>query len=242
MDHSTIGAVLRVERDLPDGWVRRREQARGDRADLYEIVIPDRYASLWDGRPLPTGRLDGVHPLFAPGLIESGVGLAAWSVERAVAGGASSVREVIEATGLSESQVKRCLKALARVRLVARRTSRSSEPATVGGLYRTRRTLDRAGQDVGLRDRVLERRQWYDVERGMWRVWLAERGRQSWTSAGFRPVPSDKVSPDDGGPLWPPGWDEHMPANDPDPPSRTDAAVELLRDAFGAELLDLAIA
>lgn len=231
MGHSEIAAVLRAERDAVDGWVRLMEAHRGDRADRYEIVIPDRYAGLWDGRALPVGRIEGVHPVFAPGLLGPGMGLAAWQVIEAVAGGANTVPQLVEATGVSRAQVYRVLRAGRAAGLLAQRVD--------GTWRRTRRSYDRAGRHVGLPDRVAQRREGYAIERRLWRVWLAERGRGDWRALGYRLVAGGTATPDDVAPLWLPGWQHQGPPDDGDPPSATDAAIALLQTVFDAELLDV---
>jgi DNA-binding transcriptional ArsR family regulator len=213
LDHSTIAAVLRAEYEDPDGWYRLIERGRGDRPDRYELVIPERHAAVMDGRPLPTGRLDAVHPIFAPGLLAPGVGLAAWQVVDAVANGAATVPAIIAATGVSRAHAYRILRATREAGLVAQRADRSWR--------RTRRSLDRAGRHVGLADRIAERRRRYDRQRRLWRVWLAERGHRDWHSMGYRRLPHGAAA--FHVPLWPPGWEDDPPPDGPDPPGRVHA-------------------
>lgn len=218
MDHSTIAAVLRAEHHDPDGWIRLLERGRGDQPDRYELVIPQRYATLMDGRPLPTGRLEAVHPIFAPGLLAPGVGLAAWQVIDAVAGGAPTVPRVMAATGVSRAHAYRVLRAARQAGLLAQRVD--------GNWRRTRRSLDRAGRHVGLAERVAHRRQRYDIQRRRWRMWLADRGRRDWRTLAYRLMSGGTATPEQP-PLWPPGWERHRPPDDPDPPARTPTATTL---------------
>lgn len=64
VDHTTVAAHLRVLRDDPDALISLIEDRRGGDGDLYELVIPDRYAGRADRRPWRAGKLHALRPAF----------------------------------------------------------------------------------------------------------------------------------------------------------------------------------
>jgi hypothetical protein len=63
LDHSTVARVLRELRDEQDPFVDLVEAHRGLRGDLYQLRIPEAYATAAAWRRWRPGRL-GVHPVF----------------------------------------------------------------------------------------------------------------------------------------------------------------------------------
>jgi len=64
VDHTTVAAHLRALRDDPDGLINLIEDRRGVDGDLYELVIPDRYAGRADRRPWRPAKLHALRPAF----------------------------------------------------------------------------------------------------------------------------------------------------------------------------------
>jgi hypothetical protein len=233
LDHGTVAAVLRTERADPAGWVQLVEVGDGETADRYELVIPDAHATVWDARPLPHHAVDLVHPIYAPGLLGAGVGLAAWQVVTAIEAGADTVAQIVEATGVSRAQTYRAIKALAGVGIVRRLVS--------GAWRRTRRGLDRAGALVGLVDRVAARREQYEIARSLWRTLLQHMrgGRRDSLPAGGRWT-TTTGPPDEA--LWWPGWQRTCPDDGDEDDPELAAAVGILCAGLGMDSITAVVA
>lgn len=158
-----VVGVLAAERRDPHGWARLHRRPGGARADLYEILLPNRYAHL-AGRVPAAGEPRAVHSIFATGVLAPGVGLAAWQVERAVTTGARTTAQIAEITGICAYHVRTCTRALQRAGLVVR-----SRP---GGLCRTSTSLDAAGDNLGVPLVVAQYIERCEADRRRWREGL----------------------------------------------------------------------
>jgi hypothetical protein len=216
LDHSTVAAVLREWRDRTDAPIVLIRTGAGDRGDLYELTIPDELAHHWDGRPLPTGRIGRVDPVWAQ------IGLPEWCLYEAIARGATgSAPELAAVAAVSRGEAYKALAVLADHGLVTK----------IGTSWRrTRRTLTGLARRLGTAALVAARAAAYAVERSAWQILIAA-GRR------IRPVRNalNGRSAALSGPNEPILWPDHLdePPDDPyaAPPSRLAAAARWTDDA-----------
>jgi hypothetical protein len=219
LDHSTVAAVLRRLAELPDGPIVRVETGRGASGDLYELVIPDKYVHVWDGRPLPTGRIERVDPVWAH------LGLPERAVYQAVcAQPGASAPDLAAAAGVSRSEAYRALATLRTVRLVAR-------TGGLGGWRRTRTRLATVARRLGVAAAVATKHAVYAVERAAWRAVLAGRG---WAHraivAATTPVHTASL-------VWPAELPDPPPDDPSDELTALERAIEILIGKLGATVL-----
>ncbi|MET8006278.1 hypothetical protein [Nonomuraea glycinis] len=114
LDESTVAKTLKMLRQEPDPFIDWVAEHRGERADVYRLIVPQAYAEAAAWRCWPPGRLGGIHPVF-----------------RVLGGCAAFVYEVLDAApvrtfdlpgmaGLSPTGVSDGLRALAEYGLAVR--------------------------------------------------------------------------------------------------------------------------
>jgi hypothetical protein len=109
VDHTTVAAHLRALRADPDALISLIEDRRGGDGDLYELVIPDRYADRADRRSWRPGKLHALRPAFLE------LGAPAALVYEALEDTSEPLRgiDLIAAAGLARDTVYQALHTLA---------------------------------------------------------------------------------------------------------------------------------
>ena len=120
VDHSTVAAYLRVLRDEPDSLIYLIEDSRGGDGDLYELVIPDRYADRAARQDWRAGKLHALRPAFLE------LGIPAALVYEALEHAREPLRsfDLTTASGLSRSAAYEALETLSAFNLATQRRGR----------------------------------------------------------------------------------------------------------------------
>jgi hypothetical protein len=158
-DYSSVAAVLRALAAEPGGWVDLIEPARGERADLYELTIPEDLADMARDLRWDKGRAHALRPAFR----ELGH-VAAFVFEAIEAGRATTITTLVPATGLSRSAVASAVDALAAHGLVDRSPT---------GLVAHPDRLRVVAEMVGAGDLVTHQLRRYARDRQIWHAHLA---------------------------------------------------------------------
>ena len=186
VDHSTVAAVLRRLAAEPGGWVDLVEQARGERADLYELTIPADLADMAADLRWDKGRAYALRPAFR----ELGH-VAAFVFEAVENDRATTITTLVPATGLSRSAVAAAADTLLAHGLLER------SPV---GLVAHPERLRAVAELVGAMDAVTAQLRRYARDRQLWHAHLARH----------EPDHHSPTGPDD--PLedywWPPEDDD----------------------------------
>jgi len=126
VDHSTVAAHLRVLRIEPDALIDLIEDNRGGDGDLYELLIPHRYADRAVRQDWRPGKLHALRSVFLE------LGVPAALVYEALEHTREPLRsfDLTKTSGLSRSAVYEALETLAAFHLVEQRRGRWSIVAT----------------------------------------------------------------------------------------------------------------
>ena len=122
VDHSTVAAHLRALRGEPDSLIYLIEDNRGGDGDLYELVIPDRYADRAARQGWRAGKLHALRPAFLE------LGTPAALVYEALEHAREPLRsfDLTKVSGLSRSAVYEALETLGAFNLAEQRAGRWS--------------------------------------------------------------------------------------------------------------------
>ncbi len=120
VDHTTVAAHLRHLRTETDGLINLIEDNRGGDGDLYELVIPERYADRAARHDWRAGKLHALRPVFLE------LGIPASLVYEALEHTRDPTVsfDLTKTTGLSRSAVYEALETLAAFNLVKQRAGR----------------------------------------------------------------------------------------------------------------------
>ncbi|MFI6485720.1 hypothetical protein ACIBH1_47980 [Nonomuraea sp. NPDC050663] len=64
LDESTVAKTLKLLRQEDDPFINWVAEHRGERADIYRLIVPQAYAEVAAWRRWQPGRLGGIHPVF----------------------------------------------------------------------------------------------------------------------------------------------------------------------------------
>jgi len=120
VDHTTVAAHLRALREGPDALIELIDGNRGVDGDLYELVLPARYADRAGRRDWRGGKLHALRPVF----LELGIPAALVYEALEHAKGPLTSFELTTSVGLSRSAVYEALETLAAFHLAAPRRGR----------------------------------------------------------------------------------------------------------------------
>ncbi|MFC7734132.1 helix-turn-helix domain-containing protein [Actinomadura keratinilytica] len=107
IDHTTVARALQQLRQGPYALIDLVQEARGVRADVYQLVVPDAVAADAAWRSWRAGRIEALHPCFRV------LGLPAAFAYEALAGGALTASELSTAALLPRSTAYDALRTLA---------------------------------------------------------------------------------------------------------------------------------
>jgi len=120
VDHTTVAAHLRALREGPDALIELIDGNRGVDGDLYELVLPARYADRAGRRDWRGGKLHALRPVFLE------LGIPAALVYEALEHAKEPLTsfDLTASVGLSRSAVYEALETLAAFHLAAQRRGR----------------------------------------------------------------------------------------------------------------------
>ncbi|WP_285497722.1 helix-turn-helix domain-containing protein [Actinomadura sp. NBRC 104425] len=107
IDHTTVARALQQLRQGPYALIDLVQDARGTRADVYQLVVPDAVAADAAWRSWRAGRIEALHPCFRV------LGLPAAFAYEALAGGEVTASELSTAALLPRSTAYDALRTLA---------------------------------------------------------------------------------------------------------------------------------
>ncbi|MFS0701120.1 MarR family transcriptional regulator, partial [Cellulomonas sp. 179-A 4D5 NHS] len=144
--------------DEPGGWIDLIEPARGERADLYALIIPTDLAGTAADLRWDRGHAHALRPAFRE------LGHAAAFVFEAVeAGRATTITTLVPVTGLHRDTVARAVEVLAAHGLLERSpTGLSAQPGR----------LRAVAELLGTLDAVIAQLRRYVRDRELWRAYL----------------------------------------------------------------------
>ena len=153
-----MAAALRTLAGAPDGWIRKVASARGEVADLYELTIPPSLAESAPDLRWDRGHAHALRPVFRT------LGHTAALVFEAIeAGRASTISDLVAATGLARSTVHADVNALMAFSLVTRQGH---------VLLAHPEALSRTAEMLGVLDVVRAQVTRYARDRAVWRAHL----------------------------------------------------------------------
>ena len=166
VDHTTVAAHLRVLRSGPDALISLIEDNRGIDGDLYELVIPDRYAGRAERRGWRGGKLHALRPAFLE------LGAPAALVYEALEHTTDPLRgiDLIGATGLARDTVYKALHTLAAYNLARQDAGRWRIVTTT--------SLSALAEEFGVLDAIKSRVLRHRNERAAYRLLLLN-GKQN---------------------------------------------------------------
>ena len=162
-DHSSVAAALRRLAQEPDGWLDLIEPARGEHADLYELTVPVDLAEMARDLGWDRGRAHALRPVFR----ELGH-VAAFVFEAVENQQATTITELVNATGMSRSAIAEAVDVLAAYGLV----DRSPVVDAARQLIARPHLLTPVAELLGTLDAVMAQLRQYSRERAAWRVYL----------------------------------------------------------------------
>lgn len=157
VDHTTVSRALRVLREGPYALIDLVQDARGVRADCYELVIPDAIADEAVRRTWRPGRIEAIHPAFRV------LGRPAAFMYEALPVGPASVRELAAAALLPRATAYVALTVLAQYGLAER---------TPEGWRRAGADLDAVARETGADERAAEQLAGHRADRAEWHAFL----------------------------------------------------------------------
>lgn len=166
LNPSTVAAHLRALRAEDDPFILLVDSDRGAGADVYELVIPARYAERLPADDELPAVSRGVHPVF------SSLSKASYRLYTALIGldGDTTAAELAECAHMPVRTVWAVLRELAGHRLVTK---------LGGGRWRRgRRSLDRVARELGVPARLRELVAHWRHERDTWRITLGLPARE----------------------------------------------------------------
>ena len=178
---STVSRVLADLREEEDPWLVLVREAKGTRADLYELRIPARHAERAEVAELPRGKVHALRPVFRE------LGVVAALVFEAIERGAPSTETARVRAAVSRSAAYEALELLTAWGLV----ERDAQGRLLAVPERLGEVAERVGAAlvVGL---LVER---FAAER---RVWLERLSRhrvpEEWWSAVMREGPPSNAA------------------------------------------------
>lgn len=178
-DPSTVARVLAELREGDDPWLVLIQEARGTRADLYELRIPERHADVAERIWMHAGKVHALRPAFRE------LGTVAALLFEAVERGAGSVDLARVRAGISRSAAYEGLELLESWGLI----ERDAADRLVARADRLEEVAERAGAVlvVGL---LIER---YREDRRIWRLHL---GRHLTSQEWWESVAADQPPPE----------------------------------------------
>jgi len=188
VDHTTVAAHLRALRTGPDALIELIDGNRGVDGDLYELVIPPRYADRAGRQDWRGGKLHALRPVFLE------LGIPAALVYEALEHAKEPLTsfDVTASVGLSRSAVYEALETLAAFHLAAQRRGRwVLVPST---------SLTALAEQLGVAETIHRQVARHRHERAAYRLVLhiADRHRTAPpTAAGWYDRPPPEPPPDD---------------------------------------------
>ena len=160
---STVARQLRSLASVETPLIRLAGEAKGARADLYELVIPDQYRELAETKAWKPGKIHALRPAFR----ELGV-VPAFVYETLESAGSPLIgAEIIRASALSPRAVAQALEILAAWNLIQRQDGRWEIVTTTN--------LAVLAERFGVLDVIGAQKKRYRGERAIWQQWLARR-------------------------------------------------------------------
>lgn len=160
---TTVARQLRALAAAETPLIRLAGEARGDRADVYELVIPDKYREFAEDRSWKPGKIHALRPVFRE------LGIVPAFVYETIEQSSSPLigAEIIRASGLSPRAVAQALEILAAWNLIQRRDGRwEIVPST---------SLTVLAERFGVLEAIEAQMKRYRAERAAWQKWLTQR-------------------------------------------------------------------
>lgn len=157
MDSSTVSVLLH---DLEKhGWIKKTARAWGERADTFELTIPEDLMDVANDLPWPKGKIHALRPVFRPlGHVPA---LVFEAVERERA---KSITELTGRLRMARSSVHEAVYLLMSWQLLERIN---------GDLVARPDLLGRVAEYLGADEEVYEQMMRHRRQRALWRAWLA---------------------------------------------------------------------
>ncbi|EMY36021.1 hypothetical protein D477_001269 [Arthrobacter crystallopoietes BAB-32] len=160
---TTVARQLRALAAVETPLIRLAGEARGDRADVYELVIPDEYREFAEDKAWKPGKIHALRPVFR----ELGV-VPAFVYETIEQAGSPLIgAEIIRASGLSPRAVAQALEILAAWNLIQRKDGRWEIVTTTN--------LTVLAERFGVLEAIEAQMKRYRSERTAWQKWLTQR-------------------------------------------------------------------
>lgn len=157
VDHTTVCRALRELRAGPYALIDLVKDARGVRADVYELVIPDAIAAEAARRTWRPGRIEAIHPAFRV------LGRPAAFLYEALSTSPAPVNELAIAALLPRSTAYDAIAILAEHGLAER---------TAAGWQRTATSLDTVARRVGADELAARQLAGHRADRAEWHTFL----------------------------------------------------------------------
>ncbi|MFI0487478.1 helix-turn-helix domain-containing protein [Actinomadura sp. 9N215] len=157
VDHTTVCRALQILREGPYALIDLVQDAKGIRADLYELVIPDVIAADATRRTWRPGRIEAIHPAFRV------LGRPAAFLYEALSTSPASVRELAAAALLPRSTAYTAIAVLAEHGLAEQ---------TADGWRRGPTDLDTVADRTGADDLAAEQLAGHRADRTEWHAFL----------------------------------------------------------------------
>lgn len=160
---STVARQLRALVSVETPLIRLAGEAKGARADLYELVIPDNYRELAETKAWKPGKIHALRPVFRElGVVPAFVYETLEQSDSPLIGA-----EIIRASGLSPRAVAQALEILAAWNLIHRQD----------GCWEVVTTTNLAvlAERFGVLESIGAQMKRYRGERAIWQQWLTKR-------------------------------------------------------------------
>ncbi|WP_454044656.1 hypothetical protein [Cellulosimicrobium sp. Marseille-Q8652] len=156
-DYTTVSVLLHELQRA--GWIDLIEPGRREMADLYELTLPRDLRESAEDLRWQRGKVFSLRPAFR----ELGH-VSAFVFEALEQGRASSITELVSATGISRRAVHTSVDLLIAWDLVER---------SGDGLHAFPERLGRVAEHLGVFDAIYEQMRRHRAQRAAWRAWLA---------------------------------------------------------------------
>lgn len=215
LDHTTVAAILRHLRDLPEDQrpIRLISPGRGTHGDRYQLVIPPAWQHLTPDDPgtCPPRPISGVFAVRDQSTLRGRLlGITGWRLHQTLVGGTvGTATELARAAGISRAEAYTVLPALERLGLAHREQDGSRATTWRKG----QSSAQRAGEHTGAQAHLAHLDRKHARERQAWKAALDRFAERRAAAINHLPENPDPM------PLWQPGWAAQEPPDGPPPPT-----------------------